>query len=68
MREQPFSPPVELPEDPEDITTQEELREVQQGFLAWEAGEVDDDGNEVEDSPPNTPTLPNGCHCFHRED
>ena len=68
MREQPFSPPVELPEDPEDITTQEELREVQQGFLAWEASEVDDDGNEVEDSPPNTPTLPNGCHCFHRED
>ena len=70
MREQPSSPPVELPEDPEDVTTQEELREVQQGFLTWEAGEVDDDGNEVtdEDSPTHTPTLPNGCHCFHRED
>ena len=70
MREQPSSPPVELPEDPEDVTTQEELCEVQQGFLAWEAGEVDDDGNEVtdEDSPTNTPTLPNGCHCFHREE
>ena len=70
MREQPSSPPVELPEDPEDVTTQEELCEVQQSFLAWEAGEVDDDGNEVtdEDSPTHTPTLPNGCHCFHRED
>ena len=49
--QQPLAQPYEIeePQEPHDEISVEELLENQEDFMRWSAGEIDDDGNSVED-------------------